>query len=508
VQGLPIAVAALAGLLSTLVLIPWICRKSQEWKWTGCAREFHQTHHAPVPRFGGLAMAIACVVVAGVLSAFFGQHNGHEPLRWLIVASALAMFLLGFLDDIRPLGARKKLLGQILISLAVYFCGIAITQFKNPFTGEVIELGAWAVVVTVFWLVTVTNLINLIDGIDGLAGGVSFMLLLLLTYQAGATDGFPGLCAGMAASVLGFLFFNFPPARVHMGDGGAYFLGFLIGVLSLTNSQKGTVAAALIAPLFVLALPILDVCLAILRRGLRGLPIFRPDRRHIHHRLVEVGFSRAQSVLILYGIILVGLVIGFVVFLSQGRLTALLFGITCLAFLVIARCFKFSRGWFAVGRVLGNSLEMRKEVQYALTLTKWLEQEGERCESLEELWKDFSFAARKSGFAEIRLVLEDGERVWHVDRPVGREENYSCRQDLHVGANTVMEFSAPRAAMSRQLFELLCELLAEGWIKALQKCRAQTEARSNAGGTAERDGRVLAGGPVYAETAKAAEVTR
>src|SRR4030095_14224709 len=102
------------------------------------------------------------------------------------------------------------------------------------------------------WLVTITNLINLIDGIDGLAGGVSFMLLLLLTYQAGATEGFPGLCAGMAASVLGFLFFNFPPARIHMGDGGAYFLGFLIGMLSLTNSQKGTVAAALIAPLFVL----------------------------------------------------------------------------------------------------------------------------------------------------------------------------------------------------------------------------------------------------------------
>jgi hypothetical protein len=152
---------------------------------------------------------------------------------------------------------------------------------------------------------------------------------------------------------------------------------------------------------------------------------------------------------------------------------------------------------------------MRKEVQYALTLTKWLEQEAERCESVEELWKDFSFASRKSGFVEIRLILEDGERAWRAtDCPMDRQENYSCRQDLHVGRDAVMEFKAPRAAMSRQLFELLCELFAEGWTKALQKCTAQSPAPSDAGGSAKRDGSLLAAEPAYGEVAKPAEVTR
>jgi UDP-GlcNAc:undecaprenyl-phosphate GlcNAc-1-phosphate transferase len=147
-----------------------------------------------------------------------------------------------------------------------------------------------------WWLVAFTNLINLIDGIDGLAGGIALMLMALLAYVGfGPGPVFSVLLAtGMAGALMAFLLYNFPPARIYMGDGGAYFLGFLIGTLTIVNSSKGTALAALVAPLFALALPIVDVGLAIARRAIKGLPIYRPDRKHLHHRLVE-WVSRARE---------------------------------------------------------------------------------------------------------------------------------------------------------------------------------------------------------------------
>src|SRR5262249_18314788 len=165
------------------------------------------------------------------------------------------------------------------------------------------------------------------------------------------------------------LYFNFPPARIYLGDGGAYFLGFQIGLLALVNSHKGTVAAALVAPLFVLALPIVDTSLAIVRRGLRGLPIFRPDRQHLHHLFVDIGLSPRKVVLWFYGVTLIFLLMGFAAFVSRGNLVPALLGIALLILLLCAGQFSFSREWFAVGRIVGNSLEMRRQIEYALCLT-------------------------------------------------------------------------------------------------------------------------------------------
>src|SRR4029079_9264684 len=124
----------------------------------------------------------------------------------------------------------------------------------------------------------------------------------------------------MVGALLGFLWFNFPPARIYMGDGGAYFLGFQIGLMSIASSQKGTIMAALVAPLFVLALPIVDVSLAILRRGLRGLPIFRPDCRRILHHLISMVHSHRRVVISIYAVTLVFLMMGFMAFWSRGHL--------------------------------------------------------------------------------------------------------------------------------------------------------------------------------------------
>ena len=278
-------IGGLLGLLTSLSLIPIILQANRRYGFTSRASEAHHTHLVPVSRLGGIALAGALVVVVGVFS-FLEPDFFLKNERWLVVPASLAMFGLGLWDDLFTMGARRKLFGQLLIASATYFCGLSIAHFRVPFTEQILDLGWWAWPVTVFWLVAMTNLINLIDGVDGLAGGICLMLMVLLLYVS-ANTGYAGIiAAGMVGALLGFLRFNFPPARIYMGDGGAYFLGFLIGCMTIASSQKGTLFAALAAPLFVLALPIIDTSLAILRRGLRGLPLFRPDRKHLHHRLL------------------------------------------------------------------------------------------------------------------------------------------------------------------------------------------------------------------------------
>ena len=474
---LPILLSVVMGLATTLVLIPIIRRRREAAAAAAVGASFHHTHKRPVSRLGGVALAAAFCVVALVGYVVFAPTG---PLKWenvVIVLSSLAMFGLGLWDDLRPLGARKKLLGQILIALAVCCCGVHIEKFKNPLTGHIYEIGLWGCPVTMLWLVALTNIINLIDGVDGLAGGIGLMLMGLLTFVGfNGTPTFTILCAaGMFGALLGFLRYNFPPAKIYMGDGGAYFLGFLIAILTLVHSQKGTIVAAMIAPLFALALPIVDVCLAILRRGLKGLPIFRADRSHLHHRLLQAGLSRTRVVLIFYGLSSVCLLMAFGVFWSQGRWVPILFGFLCLVLLLTARSFNFSRDWFAVGRVLENSLELRKETHYALALTRWLELEAERAATVEELWTDYLFAMQKLGFTRVELKLGDSTRTWQSPTHPEGTQTLQYAHDLKFDGGMTVVFGADSRVMSPKLFEHLNELAAECWLKAASRWHAMNK---------------------------------
>jgi len=376
--------------------------------------EMHHAGGIQKSRLGGVALAAAFVLVVIFFKAATGWRSQSDPtvnwLSWKIMAAGLAMFGLGLWDDLVPLGAWRKLIGQLAIATGAWFLGIGIHKFQIPFTGHIIDLGFLSCLVTVFWLVALTNLINLIDGVDGLAGGICLMLMILLVYVGGTVGPTSYIAAGMAGALLSFLWFNFPPARIYMGDGGAYFLGFLVGCLTISSSQKGTVFAALTAPLFVLALPILDTALAILRRGLHGLPLFRADRGHIHHRLLETGMSRRRVVLVAYGFTAIFLALGFTAFWWHGEHLAVLLGLGMLVILLAAGQMNFSREWFAVGRILGNSMTVRSEIQYALAQTRWLVMEGARSPSIAALCEDTVFIARKLGFDTVRIRLEDGER--------------------------------------------------------------------------------------------------
>jgi UDP-GlcNAc:undecaprenyl-phosphate GlcNAc-1-phosphate transferase len=469
--------------------------------------EFHHAQkpgQLPVPRFGGLALAASfTVLICLPLNFLFGCQT--DSTRWVIAGTALAMFGLGFWDDLRALGAKYKLAGQLIIASAAYFLGMDIHQFKVPLAEHVIDLGFYAWPVTVFWLVAMTNLINLIDGVDGLAGGIAWMLMILLAAVGSGTEMVSLIAAGMAGALLAFLRFNFPPARIYLGDGGAYFLGFLIGALAIFNSHKGTVAAALIAPLFVLVLPIMDTSLAILRRGLQGLPLFRPDQRHLHHRLLRSGVSRRNLTLGAYMFTAYFLGLGLVAFWWGGQYLALLLGGATLAVLLVASQFGFSRQWFNVGAVLGRSIQVRTEVQYALAHSRWLAMEGERGRNVQGICEDTALIAGRLGFASLRIQLQDGEQVWKLNpceavagcakQPkVGDEDSWTfadsngCRchvfrHHLPGHPSCLIELQTPvlgEAAAQLQpalspglrndcahVYQIMSEVLAEGWAKSL-----------------------------------------
>ena len=475
-------------------------------KFTGGRDEFHHADQAPVSRLGGIGLAAAFASVAILSLTVFGRPFTLEIAG--VIGTALAMFGLGLWDDLRALGARRKLFGQLTIATAAYFLGISISHFKIPLTSHIIDLGFWSWPVTIFWIVAMTNLINLIDGVDGLAGGISLMLMLLMSVVGGNTGCVSLEAAGVGGALLAFLRFNFPPAKIYMGDGGAYFLGCLIGLLTIRSSQKGTVAAALIAPLFVLALPILDTSLAILRRGLRGLPLFRADRRHIHHRLLESGLSRRGVVLSVYAFTAFFLGLGFVAFWCRGQYLPLILGSGILTVLLVAGRLNFSREWFAVGRMLGNSMNLRAEIQYALAQTRWLAMEGTRCQTIGDLCEDTVFIARKLCYDWVHIRLEDDERTWRI-RPVNGNELQLFRHKLpghrdcfiELGVSCPKESSGmklPRAKARQKFCEsclktkgvtspngtgafvhkdcgILCDLLAEGWTKAIAAWEKQNQ---------------------------------
>lgn len=488
--------AALVGLATCYLLIRALLRFLPGASGAGGTREFHHTHTQPVSRLGGLAIFGAFLAgCAAAAAGVFGARPWNRDLSIVLLGSG-CMFLLGLADDLRPLGARRKLLGQVLVAIGVYALGLQIQAFKVPFTNHIADLNGWGLLVTVLWLVAITNLVNLIDGADGLAGGICLMLLILLAYVCRGYGPLLWVVAGLAGALLGFLRFNFPPARIYMGDGGAYFLGFFIAAATITSSQKGTILAALAAPLFVLALPILDTMLAILRRGLRGLPLFRADRRHIHHHLAELGLSRRKVVLWLYAFTLVFLALGLAAFSLRGLWVAALVGVGGLVVLVTAGNLSFSREWFAVGRVVGGSLAMRQEVRYALTQTEWLKMEAKRAPSLASLWEDLVFIAAKLGFSGVRLNLPEGERVWH--RAGACKDFFNVTYPLNGGCHGSIELTAcpcsslPRFDCARcagpqnlatetsyaeqKTMAVLSELLAEAWdvtLKNWTKLRGQ-----------------------------------
>jgi len=273
-------------------------------------------HSAPIPRVGGIGIFFGYVAGVGAAMLLAGRATSltdEAYYRWPGVALGMAViFAAGLLDDIYHFRAQWKLALQMVAAALAIASGFRVDVVNVPLLGA-IELGWLGPIVTFGWILLVTNAINLVDGLDGLAGGMALIVTSMVAAVALTMDQFGVVISAvaLAGALLGFLHFNFPPARIFMGDGGSQFVGYTLAVISIRGSQKGATAVAIMVPILALGLPILDVATTIGRRARRDAAgqargigalirrVARPDREHLHHNLLDLGVTPRRATLIL-----------------------------------------------------------------------------------------------------------------------------------------------------------------------------------------------------------------
>ena len=262
-------------------------------------------HTKTVTRLGGLAVFTA--FVAGALSAavFFNKSGCLNYLYNLagILASGIIVLSIGIFDDIKGAGAGEKFIFQIIASIILLLFGFSLQKFTVPFKGEML-IGWVGIPISVLWLVGMTNAINIIDGLDGLAAGIvgiiSLMLFAADIKHGGGYSGMAFVSAALAGATIGFLRYNFFPAKIFMGDSGSLFSGFILASLALWSNRKSTVAMTILVPVIIMGVPIFDTVFTVIRRLASGKHIFKADRGHIHHKLLDIVKDQRKAVLILY----------------------------------------------------------------------------------------------------------------------------------------------------------------------------------------------------------------
>ncbi len=288
------AVAFVIGLMACWLLTPYVKKLSVKMGAID-APDNRKIHTSPTPRMGGLA------IYAGFVIAVLCSMHVTREIRGLLLGASFIVAL-GILDDIYQLPARVKLLGQIIAATIPVYLGIRIEWLTNPVSGGYMYMDQLSIPVTILWVVGMTNALNLIDGLDGLAAGVSLIASVTVIIVAIQNGFYPIaiLTAALAGSTLAFIKYNFNPASIFMGDTGSMFLGYMLAAISVLGVVKSAATIALLVPTVALGLPIMDTGFAIVRRYSNGKPIFKPDKGHLHHRLLEAGLSQRQAVLLMY----------------------------------------------------------------------------------------------------------------------------------------------------------------------------------------------------------------
>lgn len=400
------------GLIGAFLLVPLLRSWALRRELVDAVDPVRKTHTTPIPRIGGVAIVVPFLIGTALIAIFLHREMVESALskEWFVmVAGALAIFIVGLWDDLRPLGAKVKLAAQFVICTLVAVFGFQLARLSNPFGPEPFELGILGWPLAVFWLLSTTNLVNLADGADGLAAGICLIVFVALALTMWFTAGITMflLCVLMSGILLGFLIHNFPPARIFMGDGGAYFLGFLIGQVGLAGEHKSTVAAALVVPFLALGVPLIDTVLAILRRAVRGLPIGRADREHVHHRLMELGLSPQRAVLTIYVVCVIFGALGLAVFFQQGKGFAVSLGIVFtvgVASFWLLRYFRQSNPW----EQLVQALRLRERTGAFVELCEEWAAKAQNFPRLDEFLGAFWRDLRRHGFCELRVEFCDG----------------------------------------------------------------------------------------------------
>jgi UDP-GlcNAc:undecaprenyl-phosphate/decaprenyl-phosphate GlcNAc-1-phosphate transferase len=443
-MGSYLSVFVVAALATTLFM-PLLVRVAHR------IRALDDTRQPPVPRIGGLALALGlatALVLVGVVFAPTGltllaRSTSIGP----VTLGALGVLVLGLIDDIRPLGAKVKFAVQIGIAAGVYALGVRVRLLSLPFGPA--DLGpVIGAAVTILWLVGVTNAFNLLDGADGVAAGSAFFAASAIFIMS-VTLGHSAIglvTAALAGALLGFLPFNFPPARAFLGDSGSLVIGFLLAGLAVEGSTKGPTLVAIALPLVAFAVPVSDTTITLLRRLVRGQPLFQPDREHLHHRMASAGLSPRQVAGMVYLVSAV-FALAAMLFVNPGvRSYALALGVIGLGIALTARYLRLPELNELARVARRGALQPR-----AIALNVGLRRGAERlakAASLADLQDALAILFGRSEFDEVLLVVG----------PTRDRRGHSRAWRLRDGA-----FAEEWPARSPDEWEVLCPFEAGAW---------------------------------------------
>ncbi len=389
-----------------------------------------RTKDRPVPRAGAFALVTAAVASVLLLGLVF------TPVRALVRFSrtelsavylgALGILALGIIDDIKGLRAPPKFAVEILIAVGLYLYGVRASTVWLPF--GIVSLGWVAgLLFTIVWIVGITNAFNLLDGIDGAAAGAAVFALLAM-FVTSVTLGQPLVAlitVALAGATLGFLPFNFPPAKIFLGDAGSLFLGFMLATLALEGATKGPAIVAIAIPMVAFAVPVLDTLIAVVRRAARGAPVFKGDREHIHHRLLDLGLTPAQAAAILY-VVCAAFALASMLFLNHNirGLAVVLTMVGAVVWLAVRhlRLHEF----FELARLAQRGITQTRAIQFNVSVRRAAD--GlDRVRTWDEIVRILADLFAESEFDGVRLVIQ----------PVGM---YS-RREFRLEGGTIVEES-------------------------------------------------------------------
>lgn len=468
------------AVLLALIATPMMVKAAHSWRVLDRPGT-RRVHSVAVPRMGGVAVFAAMVIPIVVLQFFDidftrkladPEAHVHQLHVVALLITGGFVFAIGLVDDMVGMGVRTKLVAQITAAAIACSMGIRIDIIK--FGATTIEFGWWAWPLTILWIVSVTNAVNLIDGLDGLAAGISLIacgvMLVFAVHTQHVT--MTVLMTAMLGSLTGFLFFNFNPAKIFLGDCGSMFLGYFMATASVMCSMKSAALVGLALPAVALGLPIFDTLFSMLRRALERRSMFGPDRKHIHHRLIDMGLHQRHAVIIMYAITALAAGIGLLMVLvrDMGGITLILIGALLPSLLIfravgamrIREAFStFQRNRSIAREAKGQrrgSEEMRLRLQEAQTLDQW--------------WKVLRRAAREMGFARMLIRLElpgeparrlvwrlphrqvGADRMMQVSLPLGyRKGGSPLRVELDIPVEGALESTGTSVALFGRLLD-------------------------------------------------------
>jgi UDP-GlcNAc:undecaprenyl-phosphate GlcNAc-1-phosphate transferase len=455
-----------ASLVVSVLLTPLMRRLGLRLRAVGGAGGRH-IHVQTIPRLGGISLALGWSIPLLVLFQLDGSTlqsiNGGADWRVFgAIAGGLVLCGVGAVDDIKGLRAAHKLAAQVVVATMAYVCGYRIDAIALPF-GGVISMGVFALPVTVLWIVGITNALNLIDGLDGLAAGVAFFAALTsftIAYLSGSVF-VALLTAALMGVLIGFLFFNFNPARIFMGDSGSYFLGYVLATTSLAGSlqQKASTAVSLLVPMIALGLPIFDTLFSMLRRILERRPIFSPDRGHIHHRLLDLGLTHRRAVIVLYAVSIVLAATALAVSLGRSWEVGIAMVSASVVFIALVRFVGYFEYLHTLRRQKSRLYEQSVERLRQALPQLMFELARRRTEA--EVLEVLGFARELLGFEYVEISAEGFVRRWEpsasdsnrdlvqASYPIGRDDRARAR--LRFGWQSAQQDVAPQADILLQV---------------------------------------------------------